>query len=168
MSPCLFDIFMDGCMREIKVKIRNVDTRLKINGMGWSVVASVFADDTVLFAESEEELQKTVDEFYSIYTRKKLKVNAGKSKVIVFKRREVEVVDFNTPYRRSVSAVGRCEVLLGGERIEEEKQLKYLGTVLCKHGEMEGEIRERAMKGKASALYDHLQGLLEIVMCPWW
>ena len=36
----------------------------------------------------------------------------------------------------SVPAVGRCEVVLGRERMEEVKELKYLGTVLCKHGGM--------------------------------
>ena len=34
----------------------------------------------------------------------------------------------------------RREVVLGGEKMEEVKEVKYLGTVLCKHGEMEGEI----------------------------
>ena len=29
-----------------------------MNGMGWTVVACLLADDTVLFAESEEELQR--------------------------------------------------------------------------------------------------------------
>ena len=52
--------------------MRNVGVRLKIKGMGWAVVA-------YLFAESEEELQRVVDEFYSVCTRRKLKVNAGKS-----------------------------------------------------------------------------------------
>ena len=32
--------------------------------------------DTVLFAEHEEELQRIVDEFYSVCTGRKLKVNA--------------------------------------------------------------------------------------------
>ena len=32
-------------------------------------------------------------------------MNAGKNKVMVFERREVEVVDFNTPYRLSVPTV---------------------------------------------------------------
>ena len=49
-----------------------------------------------------------VDEFYSVCTRRKLKVNAGKRKVLVIERR----VD-NTFYRMSVPAVGRCEVVLG-------------------------------------------------------
>ena len=41
----------------------------------------------------------------SVCTRRKLKVNVGKSKMMVFERREVEVVDFNTPYRMSVPKV---------------------------------------------------------------
>ena len=76
-----------------------------------------------------------VDEFLSVYMRRKIKVNAGKSKVMLFERREVEVVDFNTPYRVSVPVVERCEVPLGRERMEEVKKFSiYLGTVLCKHG----------------------------------
>ena len=45
------------------------------------------------------------------------------------------MVDFNTSYRMSVPAVGRCEVVLG-EKME-VKEFKYLGTVLCKHRERE-------------------------------
>ena len=88
-----------------------------------------------------------VDEFYSICTRWMLKVNVVKSKVVFFERREVEVVDFNTPCRVSVPAVERYEVTLG-EKMEEVKEFQYLGTVLGKHGEMEGEIRKRAVKGR--------------------
>ena len=66
--------------------------------------------------------KRVVDEFYTVCTRKKLKVNAGKSKVMVFERREIEAVDFNTPYRVSVPAVRRCEVILGGEKMEEVKE----------------------------------------------
>ena len=57
------------------------------------------------------------------------------------------MVDFNTHYELSVPAVERCEVVLG-EKMEEMKKLKYLGTVLCKYGGMEGEIREKAVKGR--------------------
>ena len=79
---------------------------------------------------------------YSVCTRRKLKVNAEKSKVMVFERREVEVINFNTHYRVSVPAVGRCKVVLGGKTMKEVKESKYLATVLCKHGETEGKIRE--------------------------
>ncbi len=76
-------------------------------------------------------------------------MNAGKSKVMAFERREVEVVDFRNPYRVSVLADERCEIVMGGERMKVLKEFKYLGRVLSKHGEMEGEVRERAVKGKS-------------------
>ncbi len=53
----------------------------------------------MLLAESEGGLQRVVNEFYSVCKRRKLKVNAGRNKVMVFERREEEVVDFNTAYR---------------------------------------------------------------------
>ncbi len=43
-------------------------------------------------------MQRVVSEFYSVCKRRKLKVNAGKSKVMVFERREEEVADFNIAY----------------------------------------------------------------------
>ena len=39
------------------------------------------------------------DEFYSVCTRRKLKVNARKSKGRVFERREAEMGDFSTSFR---------------------------------------------------------------------
>ena len=41
--------------------------------------------------------------------QRKLSVNAGKSKVMVFERKETEVVDFSKPYRVSVPITERCE-----------------------------------------------------------
>ncbi len=42
--------------------------------------------------------------------------------------------------------------------MEEVNEFKYLGTILCKHGIMEGEIRERIIKGR------QVMGALERVM----
>ena len=64
MSPWWLNIFMDGCMREMKANVGNVGAKLKINGMGCTVVAC-------LFAESEDNLQRMVDELYSVCMRKK-------------------------------------------------------------------------------------------------
>ncbi len=49
-------------------------------------------------------------------------MNAEKSKVMVFERREVEVVEFNTAYRVRLPAVARCIVMLGREKMEGEKE----------------------------------------------
>ncbi len=77
----------------------------------------------------------------SVCKRRKLKVNAGKSKVMVFERREEEVIYFRTAYRVRLPPVARCSIILGNEALEEVREVKYLGTVLCKHGGMEGKIR---------------------------
>ncbi len=42
--------------------------------------------------------------------------------------------------------------------MEEVHEFKYLGTILCKHGSMDGEIRERTVKGR------QVMGALERVM----
>ena len=49
---------------------------------------------------------------------------------MVFERRKVEVVDFNTLEKVSLP-VEKCEVVLGRVKMEEVKEFKYLGTVLC-------------------------------------
>ncbi len=66
MSPWLFYIFMDGCMREMICKVGNAGAKLRLNGEVWSVVTCLFADDTVLLAESVGDLQRVVNEFYSV------------------------------------------------------------------------------------------------------
>ncbi len=63
---------------------------MRLNGEVWSAVTCLFADDTALLAESKGALQRVVNEFYSACKRRKFKVNAGKSKVMAFERREEE------------------------------------------------------------------------------
>ncbi len=46
------------------------------------------------------------------------------------------------PYRVNVLVAGRCKVDLRGERMEEVKEFMYLETELCKHEEVDGEIRD--------------------------
>ncbi len=75
-------------------------------------------------------------------------MNAGTSKVMVFERAREQTIDFAKPYRVGSEAILECKIWLGKERMEEVKEVKCLGTILCKHGSMEGEIRERAVKGR--------------------
>ena len=73
--------------------------KLKMNRVDWSVAACLYVEDAVLLAESERELQRVVDQFNSVCSRRKLRVNAGKSKMMVFERKEVEITDFSNSYR---------------------------------------------------------------------
>ncbi len=100
MSPWLFNIFMDGCRRDMKAEVGKIGARLKLNEVDWSVAACLFSDDIVLLAE--RELQRVVDQFHSVCSGRKLRVNAGESKVMVFERKEVDGVNFWNPYRLNV------------------------------------------------------------------
>ncbi len=84
MSPWLFSIYMNGCIREMKVGVQDFGARLNVRGVEQPVVAGLYADDTVLLAESEGMLQRIVHEFDRVCKRRKLKVNADTSKVMVF------------------------------------------------------------------------------------
>ncbi len=64
-----------------------------------------------------------------ICKRRKLKLNAGKSKVMVFERREEEVINSNTAYKVRLPAVAGCSGMLGSKKMEEVSEFKYLGTV---------------------------------------
>ncbi len=63
MSPWLFNIYMDGCIRKMKVRVRDLGARLNVRGVEQPLVAGLYADDTVLLIETEGMLQRIVDEF---------------------------------------------------------------------------------------------------------
>ncbi len=62
-------------------------------------MACLYADDTVLLADSERKLQRIVHEFDRVCSRRTLKVNAGTSKVMVSERAGEQTIDLAKPYR---------------------------------------------------------------------
>ncbi len=42
---------------------------MRLVGEDWSVVTCLFADDTVLLTESEEDLQRVVNDLYNVCKR---------------------------------------------------------------------------------------------------
>ena len=86
MSPWLFNVYMDGVIKEVKAKIAGAGVKMYESGDMWKVWTCLYADDAVLVAESESELQKVVNEFERVCTRRKLKVNVSKSKIMVFEK----------------------------------------------------------------------------------
>ena len=45
-------------------------------------------------------------------------MNAGKNKMMVLEKKEVEMVNFSNPYMVSVPTDGSCEIVMGGESME--------------------------------------------------
>uniref|UniRef100_UPI003EBBE11F reverse transcriptase domain-containing protein n=1 Tax=Klebsiella pneumoniae TaxID=573 RepID=UPI003EBBE11F len=80
LSPWLFNLYMDGVVKEIQGRAVNVGVSLMRDDRVWKIPVLLFADDTVLLSEDEWELQGLVNEFGRVCTKRNLKVNANKSK----------------------------------------------------------------------------------------
>ena len=88
----------------------------------------LFADDTVVVADSERKLCQLVTEFGRVCERRKLRVNVGKSMVMRCTRNEDGA---------------RLNVMLNGEALEEVDQFKYLAA----NGGVEADVCHRVNEG---------------------
>ena len=121
MSPWLFNVYMNGVLRE---NVRVLVKGLEINQL-------LFADDTALVADSEEKLGRLVSEFGRVCERKKL-VNVGKSKVM------------------RCSRYGNGDpmyVILKGEPLEEVDYFRYLELQAAADGGCERDVCAELMRG---------------------
>ncbi len=104
-------------------------------------------------------VRRTVDELDRVCKRRNLKVNAGKSKVMFFEREREQTVNLTKPYRVGWEGILGCKIWFGKEKMEEVNEFKYCGTVLFKHGSIEGETRERTVKGRQ--VLGELEGVMK-------
>ena len=86
----------------------------------------MFADDTVLLAESEEDLKWNVEKLHEAMKRHRLKVNWSKSNTMVFSTVPTE-----------------CNIEIDGERVKNVKETVYLGVKLSEDGKMGSEVERR-------------------------
>ena len=124
MSPWLFNVYMDGVVREVNARVLGKGLeQLSVNGGRFEINQLVFADDTALVADSEEKLCRLVSEFGRVFEKRKLRVNVVKSKVMRCSR-------YGNGGRRS----NACEPL------KEVDCFKYLGSQLAADGGCERDV----------------------------
>ena len=83
MSPWLFNVYMDGVVRKLNVRVLGKGLELlSANGGRFEISQLLFADDTALVADSEDKLCRLVSEFGRACERRKLRVNVDKNKVM--------------------------------------------------------------------------------------
>ena len=115
MSPWLFNLYTDGVVREVNAQVLCRGLKLVHgNDNEWELNQLLFADDTVVVAESERKLCPLVTEFGWACERRKLRVNVRKSKVTRCTRNEDGA---------------RLNAMLNGEALEEVDQFKCLGSL---------------------------------------
>ena len=113
LSPILFDVFVDGLARAVKA------TGLGVNVDGDEPLALLlYADDLVLIADSEKDLQKMLDEVHRHCKMWRVELNQKRTKVVVFGKR----------------GVGGVSLRCGDMAIDEAAEYKYLGLIFEKRG----------------------------------
>ena len=76
MSPWLFNVYLDGVVRDVNVRVLGKGLKLlNANGGRFEINQLLFADDTVPVADSEDQFVGMVSEFGRVCERRKLRVN---------------------------------------------------------------------------------------------
>ena len=132
MSIWLFNVYMDGVLLEMNVMVHGKRVELLgENGGRFEINQLLFADDTALVVDSEENFCGLVSESGRVCERRKFRVNVGKSKVMRCSR-----------YGNG----GQMHVILKGEPLEEVDCVKYLGSQVATDGGCERDVVHR-MRG---------------------
>ena len=82
MTPWLFNVYMDGVVREVNVRVLGKGLKLRsTNGGRFEINQLLFADNTALVADSEETLFPILSVRASPPTEEKQTVSRGMSQV---------------------------------------------------------------------------------------
>ena len=92
-----------------------------------------YADDTVLIAKSEEELQRLLDKIVKESANKGLSLNKKKTEVMVISKKKTNP---------------ECRLVVDGETLKQVTKCKYLGTTLTSDGRYTTERKSRIAQAK--------------------
>lgn len=128
LSPLLFNIFINGIVEQV----REDGDGVRVGELRTPVL--LFADDMVLMAEGEEELERLVRKVKEYCDEWRLQVNVSKTKVMVVSRNGGKV----------------ARVMYGEEELECVNKYPYLGTLFSSDGKWEAEVERRRQAGRAA------------------
>ena len=90
-------------------------------GMYLKLFLLLYADDTIIFAESAEDLQAALNIFEEYCSELKLSINVSKTKIVVFSKRKYN---------------NKKEILLNNEEVEVKDSYTYLGLLSNYNGNL--------------------------------
>jgi exonuclease III len=136
MSPSLFNVYTDFIFREIEEL-----PGLNIGGKNTNNLR--YADDTVLLAENEKDLQELVTKVKDESNLYGLQMNKKKTQTMVISRSE---------------EIPKVKILIDGTCLEQVRNFKYLGQQISEDGRSEQEIKRRI--GIAKSTFEQMNKLL--------
>ena len=131
MSPPIFNVYTEEIFKES-------DELPGIKLLGEYINNLRYADDTVLLAETEEELQKLVDAVKEGSLKFGLEMNTKKTKTMII--------------RRDINDGSKIEIKVDGETLEQVDSYQYLGQLITEDGRCEKDIRRRIGIAKTNFL----------------
>ena len=137
MSPDLFSLYGEFIMRDAE-GVGGV----KVGGQNVNNIR--YADDTVLIADSEEGLQRLLQEVKEASEGKGLSINVSKTECMVVSKKQERV---------------RCDLDMDGIRIKQVDQFCYLGSWITSDGRCDREIKYRI--GEAKRGFNEMKSLLK-------
>lgn len=133
LSPYLFIILMDDIFKEVKTKMRKFTVGYwKMKHV--NICELVYADDIVLFARSQVNLERNIELLSSELEKRNMTISLGKTKTMMIGREKKD-----------------CSVKLMGKDLEQVDSFKYLGVTINHDGKIEEELNNRLLN--TSKLY---------------
>ena len=120
LSPVLFSIYLNDLQSHLETNGSvGVELQNPENDLLWlKLLVLLYADDTVILANSSSDLQKSLDLFHNYCEKWHLRVNMSKTKVIVFGTRNTNRFTFK----------------IGGIDLEITDKYHYLGLTFSSSG----------------------------------
>lgn len=113
LSPTLFSLYINDLAQEIK----NLNLGVNINGRLLSIL--LYADDMVLIATCEKDLQEMLNAMNIWCSKWRLHINEQKSQIVHFRKKRKAKTNYNFKF--------------GNMSLNVVSQYKYLGIVLDEH-----------------------------------
>jgi hypothetical protein len=114
----------------VKAKLTRLDIGIKI---GVEIVSMIrFADDIVVIAESEGDIQRAVEEMDEMLRTSEMKINSTKTKILVCAR-DPKV---------------KADVYIGNQKLKQVEEMVYLGSKIISDGKSVHEIKQRIALAK--------------------
>ena len=142
LSPLLFAIFLNDFEFFISRRYKGLDKLASDINVFLSdddvehylrIFALLYADDTIVLAESAEDLQLALNAAFEYCNRWKLTVNTGKTKVVIFSKRKV------TEYPA---------FLFGHSHLQVVDDYIYLGTTFNYNGKFQKAISKQVVQAR--------------------
>ena len=118
LSPLLFIVFMDHCMREVNSGENEEETL-------------AYADDVAVVTNNITDLERVADKWYQVMRQNDMKINTGRGKT-----------EFMSVSRRNEE----FDISIGGNRVNQVTDYSYLGVNINSSNRQEIELNKRISK----------------------